>query len=277
MVASTLVRVLALASLTWASSAWAQGFSRSATNPSPVPASGVVTGNYPAGETQASFYFAADLQAGKLATQITVQGGAKYKTLTLALLDASGRPIDSYYITAGAGDNNEGTRVFPVDASGRYLIRVTTEGPETTSFRVGLAGSALPHAVPTPTAASEVSRSFLAPTPVPADGVLTGAFPGGNSSTYYYFGADLKAGDLLTQMTLAGRQGASKWASLALLDEAGRSAHSYFMSRTEANADATKSFPIDRSSHYILRVTVQGAEGTKYKIELGGTAFGGGN
>jgi hypothetical protein len=45
------------------------------------------------------------------------------------------------------------------------------------------------------------------------------------------------------------------------------------MSRMEANADATKSFPVDRSGRYVLRLTVQGAEGTKYKIELGGDAF----
>src|SRR4051812_7642290 len=118
--------VVAIASLTGASVAIAEPPSRSAANPTTVPSNGVIAGNYPVGETTANFYFAADLHAGNLATQIAVQGGAKYKTLTLALLDGSGRRIDSYYITAGAGDNNEGTRIFPIDATGRYLLRLTT-------------------------------------------------------------------------------------------------------------------------------------------------------
>jgi hypothetical protein len=108
---------------------------------------------------------------------------------------------------------------------------------------------------------------------VPATGVVSGSFPGGNGYTYYYFSADLKAGNLLTQTSVAGREGAYKWISLTLLDDQGRSDKSYFMSRVEAKADATKSFPIDRSGHYVFRLTVQGPETTKYKIEFGGEAF----
>jgi hypothetical protein len=58
-----------------------------------------------------------------------------------------------------------------------------------------------------------------------------------------------------------------------LLDDQGLPDKSYFMSRVDANADATKSFPIDRSGHCVFRLTVQGPETTKYKIELGGDAF----
>ena len=67
--------------------------------------------------------------------------------------------------------------------------------------------------------------------------------------------------------------GTMKWISLALLDDKGRSDKSYFMSRVEANADATKSFPIDRSGRYVLRLAVQGPETTNYRIELGGNAL----
>ena len=72
---------------------------------------------------------------------------------------------------------------------------------------------------------------------------------------------------------VSGREGALKWVSLALLDDKGRVASSYFMSRVEANADATRSFSIDHTGRYVLRFTAQGAEGTEYKIELGGNAL----
>ena len=267
-------RVLVAAmSVLGASPAWAETFSTSANNPSPLPPTGVLAGNYPTGEAETSYYVAADLKAGELATQISLQGGAKYKSLTLGLLDANGRKVDSYYTTAGANDNSEATRVFPIDSSGRYLIKITTGGPETTSYKIALGGSALPQRVPVPADTAGNSRSFLAPTKVPPDGAITGTFPGGAGYTYYYFVTDLKAGTLMTQMSASGREGASKWMSLAVLEANGRAEHSYHMSRVEANADATRSFPVDRSGRHILRMTVQGAEGTHYKVELGGDAF----
>jgi hypothetical protein len=265
--------LMSAALLAAATGAEAAGFSTSAANPTPVPAGGVIEGNYPAGQSDTNYYFAVDLKAGQLASQISMRGGAQYKTLDFNLLDGSGRRIDTYYITAGAGDNNEATRVFPIDASGKYLVRLTTKGPETTSFRVELGGSAMPQSAPAAASVNEPSRSFLAPTPVGPDGVIAGGFPGGDGYAYYYFAADLKAGSLLTQMSLSGREGAMKWISLALLDEHGRPDKSYFMSRVDANADATKSFPIDRSGRYVLRLTVQGAETTKYRIDLGGNAL----
>jgi hypothetical protein len=255
-----------------ATQANADSFSTSALNPTAVPANGVIEGNYPAGQSDTNYYFAVNLKAGQLATQISVKGGAQYKSLDLSLLDGGGRRIDAYYITAGAGDNNEATRVFPIDASGKYLVRLTTKGPETTSFRVALGGSAMPLA-PAAANANAPSRSFLAPTPLGRDGVIAGAFPGGDGYAYYYFVADLKAGNLLTQMSVSGRDGTMKWISLTLLDDKGRGDKTYFMSRVEANADATKSFPIDRSGRYVLRLTVQGPETTNYRIELGGNAL----
>ena len=37
--------------------------------------------------------------------------------------------------------------------------------------------------------------TYLAPSPVPKDGAISGTFPGGEAKyTYYYFATDLKAG-----------------------------------------------------------------------------------
>ncbi len=265
--------VAAVILLAPSSQAWPDTLSTSANNPSALPPTGVLGGNYPPGEAETSYYVAADLKAGELATQISIQGGAKYKSLTFGLLDANGRKVDSYYITAGANDNSEKTRVLPIDSSGRYLIKITTEGPESTSYKVALGGSALPQRVAVPADGAGPSRSFLAPTRIPADGVLTGTFPGGAGCTRYYFVTDLKAGTLMTQMSVSGREGASKWMSLTMLEANGRDGNSYHMSRVEANADATRSFPVDSSGPHVLRLTVEGAEGTRYKVELGGDAL----
>jgi len=265
--------ILAAGLIAASTAAHAETFSTSATSPTTVPATGLITGNYPAGQADSSYYFAVNLKAGELATQISIGGGAQYKSLDFGLLDGSGRRIDAYFITAGANDNSEATRVFPIDSSGKYLVKLTTKGPETTSFRVALGGSALPNRQALPAEPAGASRSFLAPTPVAANGVISGAFPGGEGYSYYYFAADLKAGSLLTQISVAGREGALKWISLTLLDDKGRPDKSYFMSRVEANADATRSFPIDRSGRHVLRLTVEGAETTKYKVELGGDAL----
>lgn len=250
--------------------ALAETYSTSALSPTPTPESGVIAGAYPAGGAETSYYFGVDLKAGALATQMAIHGGGAYKTLTLALLDSKGRKIDSYYITAAA-DGRESTRVFPIDASGHYVVRVTTEGPEAANYRVALGGSALPKRSPAATTGN--SQSYLDPTPIPASGSVSGRFPGGAEYASYYFAAELKAGTLMTQTTLTGRAGALKWASLELLDDEGRVAQSYHLSRTEASADATRGFPIDRSGRHILRVTVQGPETSAYKVDFGGDAF----
>ena len=69
---------------------YAKDFSTSVLNPAALPANGVVAGDYPTGGGQENYYFAVDLKPGALASQISAQGGGKYKTLTLALLDSSG-------------------------------------------------------------------------------------------------------------------------------------------------------------------------------------------
>jgi len=64
--------------------------------------------------------------------------------------------------------------------------------------------------------------------------------------------------------------------AIALLDAQGRSganSNYYIMSELNANDEKTRSFPIDSSGRYVVRVGMSGVEGTKYKIEFGGSAF----
>jgi hypothetical protein len=63
---------------------------------------------------------------------------------------------------------------------------------------------------------------------------------------------------------------------LALLDgkgRAGANSNYYIMSELNANDEKTRAFAIDSSGRYVVRVGVSGVEGTKYKIEFGGSAF----
>jgi hypothetical protein len=178
---------------------------------------------------------------------------------------------------SGLDANQEATRVFPVDSSGRYMIVVKTKGPETTTFQVALGGSAFPAQPAASASASPFSQSYLAPSPLPKDGVITGTAPGGEKKiTYYYFATNLKPGDLLTQISFAGRRNAPKMLEFALLDaqaRVGANSNYYIMGELDANNEKTRAFPVDSSGRYVLRVGVSGVEGTKYKVELGGSAF----
>jgi hypothetical protein len=177
----------------------------------------------------------------------------------------------------GLAANDEASRVFPIDSSGRYLVVVKTKGPETTSFQVELAGSAFASRQAVAPAPAQFSRSYTAPTPLSKDGVITGTAPGGESiTTYYYFAADLKAGDLMTQISFAGRPNAPKMLELSLLDDKGHpevNSSYYIMAGLDANSEKTRSFPIDSSGRYVLRVGVSGVQGTKFKVEFGGSAY----
>jgi hypothetical protein len=62
----------------------------------------------------------------------------------------------------------------------------------------------------------------------------------------------------------------------ALLDAKGRvgpNSYYYIMGELDAKNEKTRAFPIDSSGRYILRVAVSGVEGTKFKVELGGSAY----
>jgi len=259
-----------------ASVARAESPSTSATNPTPVAPNGVITGSYPAGETETSYYFAVDLKPGDLATQTSFLGRpTRDKYLEFDLKDPKGKLLGYYSIMSGLDANQEATRVFPIDSSGRYLIVLKTKGPETTSFQVALGGSAFVNRESAAVANDRASQSFLAPAPLPKDGVVSGTFPGGEKKiAYYYFAADLKAGD--PQISFAGRAYAPKMLELGLLDANGRvnvNASYYIMSEIDAKSERTRAFPIDGTGRYVLRVGVSGAEGTAFKVEFGGSAF----
>jgi hypothetical protein len=254
---------------------WADAFSTSITSPTQLPGNGVVRGQYPAGGAEASYYFGVDLNAGELVTQITLEGrSGPDKKLEVELLGPKGRRVGSYYLLASLDANDAAARVIPVDESGRYTIRLLLKGPETTRFAVEIGGSAFTSrsTMPAPTG---YSKSFLAPSPIPADGVLSGAFPGGErKNAYYYFEANLKLGDLLSQISFAGRAGPDKQLTLDLLGPDGRVASSYYiLGGLDAKREATKAFPIDRSGRHVLRVAARGPETTNFKIELGGSAL----
>jgi hypothetical protein len=265
---------LTAAGLILASVASAETFSTSATNPGRLPQTGIIEGGYPEGGRETSYYFALDLKSGELASQIAFLGRPnKDKKLELSVLDGKGREIASYYILGTLDANNEAARVFPVDSRGSYILRLRLTGPETTTFRVELGGSALGKAQAAPK--QELSTTFLAPASLPKDGVIAGSFPGGDRKVaYYYYAVDLKAGDLLTQIGFAGRSNVDKWLELALLGANGREVKShYVMGTLDARNEATRSLPVDARGRYVLRVGMKGPEGTTYRVELGGTSF----
>jgi hypothetical protein len=260
-----------------ASLARAESLSTSAINPTAVAPTGLITGNYPAGEAETSYYFAIDLKPGDLATQTSFLGrSGRDRFLEFNLKDPNGKIVGYYSIMTGLDANQEATRVFPIDSSGRYVVVLKLKGPETTSFRVALGGSAFPDRQAAP-AASGFSRSYLEPTPLPKDGVIAGSFPGGEKTkTYYYFATDLKPGDLMTQISFAGRTNAPKMLEFELLDgkaRASRDSSYYIMGELDAKNERSRTFPIDSSGRYIIRVMVSGVEGTKFKVELGGSAY----
>ena len=266
-----------LAAVLSAAAAYADTFSTSALNPSQVPANGVIAGSFPPGGAETTFYFAADLKAGDLATQISMLGRpGRDKSLEIGLVDPAGKRAGSHYIMTGLDANQEQARVLPIDTSGRHVIKITTKGPETTTFRIELGGNALANLQKPVNADKSFSRSFLSPTPLPADGVVTGKFPASDDSvlTYYYFSANLKAGKLLSQLSFAGRKNTDKMVEFSVLNMSGRSVGDYtIMAGLDAGNEATKAIPIDSTGSYVLRLTLKGAENTSFKLEVGGDAM----
>jgi hypothetical protein len=266
-----------LAAVLSAAAAYADTFSTSALNPSQVPANGVIAGSFPPGGAETTFYFAADLKAGDLATQISMLGRpGRDKSLEIGLVDPAGKRAGSHYVMTGLDANQEQARVLPIDTSGRHVIKITTKGPETTTFRIELGGNALANLQKPVNADKPFSRSFLSPTPLPADGVVTGKFPASDDSvlTYYYFSANLKAGKLLSQLSFAGRKNTDKMVEFSVLNMSGRSVGDYtIMAGLDAGNEATKAIPIDSTGPYVLRLTLKGAENTGFKLEVGGDAM----
>ncbi len=263
---------LALAGVT--PSAMALDLSTVASSPAALPEDGVIEGNYPATTGETSYYFTVDLKAGALASQTRVMGTDAPKQLWLALLDSGGAKISEYGVNSGFNDDGDIARVFAINHSGRYILRVTTKGPELATFRVALGGSAFAGHKPEP--ADGYSRSFLDPTHLGAASAISGTFPAVRTTSTYYFDADLRAGVLAVQMSLAARKelGGTKWMSFEILGPDGDRIDGVQLERTfAATSEGTHSFAINHSGRYVMRVSIRGTESTKYKIELGGDAL----
>jgi hydrogenase maturation factor len=275
-------------------------FSTSIMKPTPVGANGVISASFPTSGQKGSYYFSVNVQKGELLTQISFDGrdGAN-KQVELALLNSSARVEDSYWIH-GSDAIEEATRSFPMDSAGKRVLRLTVQGPETGGFRVEIGGSAfvgsstpaafaqesIPQVAPSqpqkmqdhgaasgqPTIQSLVlSTAAQSPTPIPATGLVNAPFP--TTKTYYYFAADAQPGELLTQISYQGRQGADKELELALLKEDGKAADWYWIHGSDAVEEATRVFFIDKGGLYVLRIATQGPETGHFRVEFGGVAL----
>jgi hypothetical protein len=268
--------VLAMTGTMWMSQASAMDMSTNATNPVAMPANGVIEGAFPASTGETAYYFAVDLKAGTLANQVRVRGTDAPKHLWLALLDSSGTKIAETAADSGFDDDGDSVRSWAVNHSGRYTVRMTTKGPELATYRVEIGGTAFAGHQPGKVDAAGNSGSFLDPVRLGPNATISGTFPASRPTTTYYFDADLKAGTLMSQLSMAAPKelGGTKWLMLELLGPDGNAIDKAQLERTfSPNSEGTHNFAINHSGHYVLRVDMKGTEGTKYKIELGGPAL----
>ncbi len=113
----------------------------------PSVSTGAISGNLPGASGPRSYYVALDLAPGDLLTQLLIAGREKgERRLTLELLDASGAVASSTFLRAASSAKDETTKSFPIDSTGRRILRVTVEGEETGAFCVLMGGSAFPSA-----------------------------------------------------------------------------------------------------------------------------------
>jgi hypothetical protein len=234
-----------------------------------VGPSGVVEAAFPQGKT--TYYVSADLAAGDLLTQIGFSGrpGAG-KAVDLALLEPDGRRTDSYW-AHGEEPAEEKTKTFAIDAGGKRTLRIEVEGPPTAKFRVELGGSAFASGTPKQAPAG-LSRSIFTPTPVGADGTISGSLPGPEKRAIYYLTIPLAPGDLLTQISIQSREGADKSLSFELLEKDGGRGESYWVHGQAASEEKTRSFPIDAGGSQLIRLVAEGPETGTFKVEMGGSA-----
>jgi outer membrane protein OmpA-like peptidoglycan-associated protein len=130
-----------------------------------------------------------------------------------------------------------------------------------------------------PARAQEFSTSIMRPTLVdPATGLVAGKLPGGSGSISYYVALDLVPGSLLTQLQVTGKPDGARRLTVELLDANARVADSAFVrAGFGVRDDATKSFTIDTTGRYVLRVTVMGEETGTFCLLMGGSALPGAN
>lgn len=259
-----------LLSTTWALAE----FSTSIMEPTPVDATGIISAMFPNGGQSASYYFSLEAQPGDLLTQISYQGQTRAdKQLELSLINENGKQGSSYWIH-GSDPVEESTRSFTIDKKGRQVICLTVRGPETGQFRVELGGTAVSGAAPkSPQIHNGFSRSIFTPIPVGDDGVISGSLPGTEAPTIYYFVLNTKAGELLTQISYEGRDGAHKELTLRLLGPDARDAGWCWIHGSDPKEESTRAFPIDSAGRKVFSIEVAGPANGTFRVELGGSAF----
>jgi outer membrane protein OmpA-like peptidoglycan-associated protein len=126
-----------------------------------------------------------------------------------------------------------------------------------------------------PAAAGDLSTSIMRPTPIdPSSGLVAGNLPGGAGPASYYLAADLKAGELMTQLHLAGRTHGERRLTLELLGSDLKVAAKTFVRAGFGDSDeTTKSFAVDASGRHLIRLIVEGEETGSFCVLLGGTAL----
>ena len=124
-------------------------------------------------------------------------------------------------------------------------------------------------------AADDLSSSIMRPTAVnPVIGMVAGNLPGGNGAKSYYVAVDLKPGELLTQLQIAGRANGERRLTLQLLDGEAKVAASTFVRAGFGTLDeATRSLAIDAAGRHVMRLTVEGEETGTFCLLMGGTAL----
>lgn len=120
-------------------------------------------------------------------------------------------------------------------------------------------------------AADPLSTSIMHPSPVPANGIVGGVFPEGE--TRYYLALDVQPGDLVSQLSFSGREGAGKEVELEVLDASARTSARYWIHGSDASLQATRGFPIDAAGRQLVRLRVKGPATAYFCLELGGKAF----
>ena len=75
---------------------------------------------------------------------------------------------------------------------------------------------------------------------MPANGVISGDFP--SAEARYYFALDVVPGDLMTQLSFAGREGAPKEVELEILDSSARASAQYWIHGEDASLQSTRGF-----------------------------------
>lgn len=125
--------------------------------------------------------------------------------------------------------------------------------------------------VPRGAGAENFSTTVMRPSAVPPNGVISGKFPAGE--TRYYFALDVVPGDLMTQLSFAGRAGAPKEVDLEILDKDARARAQYWIHGEDGSLQSTRGFPIDATGRQVLRLRVKGPETGQFCLELGGNSF----